>query len=142
MSMWRARRTATSGSGGGRVIEQPSIWEHAESMCRQLGHAIVNALPVILLVWGGYTAQSINRHYRHWHWVTYLVGCVNAVILGVILYCLIEALGINTMIGYAIAVLAGRDTKGFLDLLSEKLVMWVRKKIESKKENERDDNGI
>lgn len=67
---------------------------------------------------------------------------MNAVILGVILYCLIEALGINTMIGYAIAVLAGRDTKGFLDLLSERLVMWVRKKIESKKENERDDNGI
>ena len=64
MSMWRARRTATSGSGWGRAIEQPSIWEHAESMCRQLGHAIVNALPVILLVWGGYTAQSINRHYR------------------------------------------------------------------------------
>ena len=120
------------------IENTPSVSEHAVSALRQVGHFVVDVAPYVLLVLIGHTATSIDHHYRDWSWPTYLVSCSSSFLLGIVLFCLVSAFAIPQMVGYALAVLAGRNSRDTLDAMSEDIVLWVRDRIRPRegKENE------
>ncbi len=112
------------------MLEQSqSVAEHVAAALRNACHFIIGSLPYILLVFLGHTVTSINHHYRDWSWPVYLVSCTSTLLLGIVLFCVVAATGIPQMIGYACAVLLGRNTRDSLDLMSEDLVVWVRERM-------------
>ncbi len=118
------------------IENSQSVAQHAVSTLRQVGHFIVDVAPYVLLVLIGHTATSIDHHYRDWSWPTYLVSCSSSFLLGIVLFCLVSAFAIPQMVGYALAVLAGRNSRDTLDAMSEDIVLWVRDRIGSRKGKE------
>lgn len=113
------------------MVQDTDVVDHA---CRLGQRALIfalNVLPYVCLVLIGHTATSLDHHAADWKWSVYLVSCASTVVLGIAIYCLVEALSVPTPWGYALAVLAGRNTKETLDTFSHDILEWVRKKVKS-----------
>ena len=108
------------------MVQDSSLTEHACHMGRRAVLWLLGALPYVSLVLLGHTASSLDHHATDWRWSVYLVSCTSTVVLGIAIYCLVEALAIPTPWGYAMAVLAGRNTRDTLDVFSRDILDWVR----------------
>lgn len=109
------------------MIQDSGVFDHACSMGSRVAHFALNALPYIGLVLIGHTATSLDHHIDDWCWGTYLISCASTVVLGIAIYCVVSALAVPQMWGYALAVLAGRNTKDTLDMFSRDLLEWLKR---------------
>lgn len=108
------------------MVQDTDIFEHAARLGQRAAIFALNTLPYVGLVLLGHTATSLDHHATDWRWSVYLVSCTSTVVLGIAIYCLVEALSIPTPWGYALAVLAGRNTRDTLDVFSRDILDWVR----------------
>ena len=109
------------------MIPESGVLNHACSVVDRVCHFILEALPYIGLVLIGHTATSLDHHAGDWQWGTYLLSCASTVVLGIAIYCVVSASSVPPMWGYAMAVLAGRNTKETLDMFSRDLLEWVKR---------------
>ena len=96
-------------------------------MIRKTLHFALECAPYIAMVLLGHTVTSLDHHSQDWSWSIYLLSCTSTLILGIAIYCVVESLHVQPMLGYALAVLAGRNTKETLDLFSQDLMSWLKK---------------
>lgn len=113
------------------MIQDSGVIDHACSLGTRVAHFALNVAPYVGLVLIGHTATSIDHHAGDWHWGTYLLSCASTVVLGIAIYCAVSALHVPPMWGYALAVLAGRNTKESLDALSTDFIAWFTRKGKS-----------
>lgn len=96
-------------------------------MIKKTVHFCFECAPYIALVLLGHTVTSLDHHASDWNWSTYILSCTSTLILGIAIYCVVEALHVKPLFGYALAVLAGRNTKETLDLFSQDILAWLKK---------------
>lgn len=103
------------------------IANECQSLCKKIILFTLRVLPYVGLVLLGHTATSLDKHAKGWHWGRYLVSCVSAATLGVAIFFLVDAIGLTPPWGYALAVLAGHNSKDTLDLFSKDVIAAIRK---------------
>ena len=109
------------------MIQEPSLMDQLYELLRRIGHFSLDSAPYIGLVLLGHTVTSLDHHAGDWRWSTYLISCASTIVLGIALYCAASALKMPAMLGYALAVLAGRNTKDTLDVFSKDLLAWMKR---------------
>ncbi len=86
-----------------------------------------DVLPYVGLAFLGHTSASLVDHGGDWSWPIYLVSCLSTIVLGFATYFIVQALGMPPQIGYAFAVLLGRNVDESLDLFSHGVVVSIKR---------------
>lgn len=109
------------------VHDQLDSFDFVKDNCSRLCSFFFNVLPYVSLAFLGHTSASLVDHGKDWSWSIYLVSCLSTIVLGVATYFIVQALGIPQQIGYAFAVLLGRNVDESLDLFSHGVVASIKR---------------